>query len=546
MNPSLHVERFLDQAQNRYTKSIFGQIRLGLRYYVEYLADLGLRDIHVPEEILDKFKTHLYRGRCHTPGTVGQYLRGVKDFYEYLKTKGIVQDNPLKGSKLETPPFKERYYTDNELFKSYLANWRKTYSSPNRVLEIIASWKKVRVILGKLSLRLQSLDRASLTRICQELDLYPSRTGTVLAKSGRGHILWRLKNILRWMVRNGYSKEDFTRGFTYQFQSPSGQRLIEKPPIHPCWEEYARKFFSDAQGRWRPSTIELGKRYLRGFWEYLTGLGLKEPHQITLEILESYRDKLYGLERLADATKYSRLAAVRYFMSWLERTGQILVNPVHRMSYPKGTRGLPTKLMSSHDVAILMSAPDTKSPFGLRDRALFEFMYSTGTRIGEAAGLKVEDIDFEHGLVRINNPKGGPEYQRVVPIGKIALEWVKRYLLEARDQFTGKPGYERCLFLSKNGGTLKASVVSSCMRSHAMKSGMRKLYSSHSWRVTCATAMLKNRADIRYVQEQLGHRSLESTKRYTRLFPMDLKKVHQKTHPREREARRLSRQPPEA
>lgn len=153
-------------------------------------------------------------------------------------------------------------------------------------------------------------------------------------------------------------------------------------------------------------------------------------------------------------------------------------------------------------------------------------------RASELCHLKEEDIDFAQGLVRINFPKGGRPQQRIVPIGRIALQCVNLYLNQARHYFLN--GHPDILFLSKTGKQIDPDALREVIKGYTFKAGIRKNITTHSFRVTCATEMLKNKADIRYVQQQLGHKKITSTQVYTRLAPVDLKSVHQKTHPRER------------
>jgi len=163
-----------------------------------------------------------------------------------------------------------------------------------------------------------------------------------------------------------------------------------------------------------------------------------------------------------------------------------------------------------------------------------EVLYSTGIRNDELCHLKLEDINYEDGLVKISHPKGGIGFQRVIPIGRIACEHVKKYLQEARPKFLGGQVDSSYVFLNNFGTRLKRNVLTKYMLTYRLKTNIRNKITAHSFRVTCATGMLKNNAGLRYIQEQLGHRSLMSTQIYTRVYPKDLKRVHSKTHPREK------------
>ena len=161
-----------------------------------------------------------------------------------------------------------------------------------------------------------------------------------------------------------------------------------------------------------------------------------------------------------------------------------------------------------------------------------EVLYSTGVRLNELCHLRMEDINFGDELIRITMPKGGIKYQRVIPIGKIALDFIRKYLEKSRPEllkYQKDPDY---LFLNNFGQQLKKQLLTKYMTHFRYKTKIQRKITTHSFRATCATDMLRNGADVRYIQEQLGHRSLLSTQIYTRVFPKDLKEVHKKTHPR--------------
>lgn len=135
--------------------------------------------------------------------------------------------------------------------------------------------------------------------------------------------------------------------------------------------------------------------------------------------------------------------------------------------------------------------------------------------------------------MRINVAKGGEAYQRVIPIGKLACYWVKRYIDGVRQGLSNNNTSD-WLFLSTRNCKMKRQAINCVVKKYAYQAGLRKMITTHSFRVTCGTHMLKNDADIRYVQEQLGHRSIRTTQDYTRLVPKDLKRIHGLCHPREK------------
>ncbi len=538
MNDELHIQRFFEEAKNQYTQSAFDHVKLGLKYYREFLRTHDKTILQADTLFINAFREYLYLECGYHRLTAWEYVRGVRDLYLYLEKKRMIQESPVKLYRFKKQPLKKRSYTHREIMRAYLNSYRHHHRNAGHIQILNENYQKIEQILNRQKLHLQTLDQTELKSIAQELDQYQTSKGTLLYRVGRSRCFHLLKMILRWMFQNGYRASDPFKGFKYIFSPDIEEQITLEPNIAPVWLEKLNQFKNHLMIRLRPRTVSSRTYLLRVFFIHLTELKVYEVNQITLEILENYRIKTYENIEWSDATKWSKLSAVRSFMIWLERTDQILVNPIHKMTWPKLSRGLPTKLMSEYDIQILMNAPNVSDPIALRNRTIFELMYSAGIRVGEAAGIRIEDVNFKEGLIMIQTPKGGPDFQRVIPVGHTALDWIKRYLEESRKHFTAQEGCERLLFLSEDGRPISSQLVNSAMRQYAIKSGMRKVFSSHSWRVSCATHMLKNQADIRHVQEQLGHRSISSTQLYTRLCPVDLKKVHQKTHPREREYKR--------
>ena len=183
----------------------------------------------------------------------------------------------------------------------------------------------------------------------------------------------------------------------------------------------------------------------------------------------------------------------------------------------------------------MMEAPDTSTALGYRDRCILEVLYSTGIRRGELNALKVTDLDLDGGFLRVNQGKGGKD--RVVPLGRMACRFIRSYLEHVRPLYLRKDPAMPWLFLSRKSGRMSTMVARGVVRRYTQEVGIGKKVTPHTFRHTCATLMLKNGANIRHVQEQLGHASLETTKIYTAVTVTDLKEIHKRCHPRERERR---------
>ena len=191
--------------------------------------------------------------------------------------------------------------------------------------------------------------------------------------------------------------------------------------------------------------------------------------------------------------------------------------------------------LTKYEVRKLLSKPDETTILGLRDRTILELFYSTGIRLSELINIKLIDLDIERGLLRI---KGKFKKERIVPVGSIAKRYLLHYIEDARPKLQ-RDKRTTTLFLSQKGRIFHRSSINIIVRNYVKQAGIRKKnINSHALRHSCATHMLEGGADIRYIQELLGHKSLETTQIYTKVAIKGLKRVHQKTHPREKDYKR--------
>lgn len=291
---------------------------------------------------------------------------------------------------------------------------------------------------------------------------------------------------------------------------------------------------------WSPRTIDAYRSHLGFFVAYLDAeTDVQEVTEILPETLHAYQTHLYNWTNevgrgLSIATQAARLSAVRSFFRFLVKTDVLLHDPASSLTLPKRKGILPRSILTKQEMARLLRAPDATTPLGLRDRAMLEVLYSTGIRNAEIRALQVYDLDLDRGLVRINEGKNAKD--RVVPLGKPACTILREYLSEARPKLLSAQNGdgEQTVFLSKTGRPLLTLGVIYPIRKHAKRAGIEKAITPHTLRHTFATHMLQGRADIRYIQAMLGHRSVATTQIYTRVEVTDLKAVHRRCHPRER------------
>lgn len=278
-----------------------------------------------------------------------------------------------------------------------------------------------------------------------------------------------------------------------------------------------------------PFTLDAYARDVQCFLDFLRRRSGDEPIPSRTSHLE-IRAYLAELQRArySRRTIARRLAAVRSFFAFLCRAGRLDANPARGISAPKLGRPLP-RFLHEHDVADLIESPDASSRLGMRDRAILETVYGAGLRVGELVGLNLHDVDLVHGFVRAFG-KGGRE--RVVPIGARACEAIREYLERARPGLLGDRPDPGALFLNRAGSRLSTRAVQLMVDRYIRKTSIDKKVSPHVLRHSFATHLLDHGADLRAVQELLGHVSISTTQIYTHVTRERLRRVYDSAHPR--------------
>lgn len=221
-----------------------------------------------------------------------------------------------------------------------------------------------------------------------------------------------------------------------------------------------------------------------------------------------------------------RLSAVKGYFRYMLNEGLMKENPAAGMKSPRKWTEIP-EAISASDVRRLLEAPDRKKPAGMRDSAILELLYATGMRISEARGIKTEDINFEAGFLKCMG-KGGKE--RIIPVGGKALASIRLYMEKARPRYS--KGSSRELFVTRLGKAFSRQGLWKTVKKYALKAGIRDNITPHMLRHSFASHLLERGADLRAVQEMLGHSSISTTQIYTHVDGARLKKVHSRFHPR--------------
>lgn len=229
----------------------------------------------------------------------------------------------------------------------------------------------------------------------------------------------------------------------------------------------------------------------------------------------------------ATATVARRLAALRAFYQFMLRENYISSDPTANLESPKLERKLP-RVLTVKEVELLLQQPDLHLPAGLRDRAMLEVLYATGIRVSELVNLRMEDVNLEMGYLRC---LGKGDKERIIPLGRMAVRAVRDYLLHARPRLLAQP-QERTLFLNHQGGKLTRQGFWKIVKRYARAARIEKDITPHTLRHSFATHLLENGADLRSVQEMLGHADISTTQIYTHVTKGGLKEVYARAHPR--------------
>ena len=260
-----------------------------------------------------------------------------------------------------------------------------------------------------------------------------------------------------------------------------------------------------------------------------------DPLAVTHRLLRSYLGEL-DAARYARSTINRHLSSLKGFYRWLDVRGAIEVDPTSALSGPKQNHHLPTvlrhdemdRLLAVHGPKDVLGNAREQTTVDMRDQAILELLYACGARISEAASLRLGDIDFPSRLVKVFG-KGRKE--RIIPLHELCVDALRAYLDEARPILLGA---KRCdnVFVSTRGNPMSADAIRKVFKATVRAAGLDERLSPHDMRHTFATDLLEGEADLRSVQEMLGHSSLSTTQIYTHLSPARLKEVHTQAHPR--------------
>ncbi len=280
-------------------------------------------------------------------------------------------------------------------------------------------------------------------------------------------------------------------------------------------------------------TIQTYQNHLQPFdkWTHLHNILF--PFDLTLEELEQYRLEVFNHRRkdgtpLKVNSQIARLGTIKRFCAWMVRKGFLDRDPSLQLELPRKQHRCLPKGLSRQMVRRLLEVPDTKTPVGIRNRAILELFYTTGIRRFELVQVNMNDMDLEQYLLRIEHGKGGNN--RIVPVGRHAIRWVEDYLRLSRPMMVRNKD-EPALFITNEGNRLNTQYLGNVVRHMMDKVGVPKEGACHLLRHACATHMLEGGADIRIIQHMLGHVRLDTTEIYTHVGIKTLQEAHLRSHP---------------
>ncbi|WP_334332539.1 MULTISPECIES: site-specific tyrosine recombinase XerD [unclassified Companilactobacillus] len=248
-----------------------------------------------------------------------------------------------------------------------------------------------------------------------------------------------------------------------------------------------------------------------------------EDHFVVTEFFVS-QDKA----KKSKTSQMRMFSSLRRFYQWMELIDKIHANPMNELDAPKKGTHLPV-VLSMDEVNSLIESPDVTTPLGIRDRTIFEVMYATGLRVSELVNLSMDDLHLDIPLIKT---LGKGDKERLLPIGDTAITWLKKYFVETRQPLVEKYGQQKEVFLNFRGKKLTRQSIWRMIKKYIAQVGIKKDVTPHTLRHSFATNLLENGADLRVVQELLGHSDISTTQIYTHVNQTRMKQVYNKSFPR--------------
>jgi len=262
--------------------------------------------------------------------------------------------------------------------------------------------------------------------------------------------------------------------------------------------------------------------------DYLKSREVTDLRKVNTQLIQEYKKEVMA-EANKMETKALKLRPVKRLFEYLLDTNRLLINPTEGLVETCRKNRTTGTILTVEEMKKLLQQPNLSFAMQIRDRAIMEVFYATGIRLDELLRLTIYDPDLREKTLFIRRAKG--RKQRVVPLGANSSRYLKEYLQKIRPRSAAKRPREKTLFLSQRGEPLRPEALRQAIRTYRLQAGIDKPVSPHTFRRTCATHLLQEGADIRYVQQLLGHSRLSTTQVYTKVMPVEVKKSHEQCHP---------------
>lgn len=296
-----------------------------------------------------------------------------------------------------------------------------------------------------------------------------------------------------------------------------------------AWQELLQKYLRSIslEKGFSNNTVFSYENDLKRYIQFLNDQKIRQVEQITSSKIQDYSEFL-SKQGLSVTTIARNFSAIRGFHKFLIEENQTKKNPTEFLETPHLSRKLP-EILSVDDISKLMNSPDIESPNGIRDRAILECLYGCGLRVSELIDLKIEQLFIDEEMLRIFG-KGNKE--RIVPMGKEALHWLKLYLARVRPVLSRGMTSRNIIFLNRFGKQFSRMGLWKIVQKHVRQANISQRVYPHIFRHSFATHLLENGADLRAVQEMLGHVDISTTQIYTHLSKQYIREVYKEFHPR--------------
>ena len=288
-----------------------------------------------------------------------------------------------------------------------------------------------------------------------------------------------------------------------------------------CYEAFARYLLEEKKAS--PNTSSSYLRDVRQYLHWLEVRGIPAEGAVRADV-EGYSHSLFAQGKSA-ATVTRSLASLKSFYGYLLREGAVEENPARGLTSVRVERKLPA-ILTRKEAELFLDQPDMSEPKGCRDKAMLEVLYATGIRVSELIALDVDHVDLAGGLLRCPGRK-----ERLIPLYPAAVRALKAYLTRVRPQVIERPD-ETALFVNMSGERMSRQGFWKIMKQYQEKAGIQKDITPHTLRHSFAAHLLENGADLRAIQEMLGHADISSTQIYTQVVGRDLKQLYRRAHPR--------------